>query len=270
MVFVTTAVLCINGVTMPESSGGVVAHPARLWVGRLSLWSICSIFCVICTCACTSAAQSGTVQQNIRLTLITHFSHPNKASLTLVCSSPRTTQQDLHPSPFLSSLALFISSSLLFLFFFSPALPLSPLFLFNFYFFCCAQGAAPGEHYFQKASSCIIVRIHALISWTIWQTAYAPSSLNALHLLIKWMSHCFQSNTLNLWASVCFHFLSQTRFFFFFSPCSRGYTDHLNKRLRSHICPKIRQAFSSGDYYWSFMLMQSRVCNSERCCSSHQ
>lgn len=42
----------------------------------------------------------------------------------------------------------------------------------------------------KKASSCVIVRIHSLISWTIWQTAYAPSSSNVLHLLIKWMSRC--------------------------------------------------------------------------------
>lgn len=150
-------------------------------------------------------------QQNIRVTLIIHFSHPNKASLT------RHVPHHIYPAgstslsipPFLSF--LFISLSL-----YLPvtlALPLSPLFLFPFYFFCSTQGAAPGEHYFQKASSCIIVRIHALISWTIWQTAYAPSSLNALHLLIKWMSHCFQSNTLNLWASLYFGLLSQTRLF---------------------------------------------------------
>lgn len=115
------------------------------------------------------------------------------------------------------------------------------LVLFNFYFFCGAQGAAPGEHYFQKASSCIIVRIHALISWTIWQTAYAPSSLNVLHLLIKWMSHCFQCNTLNLWAFLYSNSLSRT--------CCRGYNDHLNKRLMSHIYLKIRQGFSFSQLF---------------------
>lgn len=137
---------------------------------------------------------------------VPHHAQPSGICIPLPSSPPSPSL-----SPHLLSSCFFFLSL-----FFSPALPLSPLFLFNFYFFCGAQGAAPGEHYFQKASSCIIVRIHALISWTIWQTAYAPSSLNALHLLIKWMSHCFQSNTLNLWASVCFHFLSQTRFFVFF------------------------------------------------------
>lgn len=38
--------------------------------------------------------------------------------------------------------------------------------------------------------------------------AYAPSSLNAVHLLIKWMSHCFQGNTLNLGASLYLSLLS--------------------------------------------------------------
>lgn len=158
------------------------------------------------------------MQRSISVTLITHFSHPNKASLTL-CAPHHiysawiriSLSLSLFLASFLSSLTPFISLSLSYCYS-SPA-SLS-LVLFNFYFFCGAQGAAPGEHYFQKASSCIIVRIHALISWTIWQTAYAPSSLNALHLLIKWMSHCFQSNTLNLWASLYFSLLSQTRFFF--------------------------------------------------------
>ncbi len=206
MVFVTTEVFCINGVIMLGCSGGVVAHPGCLWVGCFWLWNICTMFCVICTCA--SSVQSSTMQQNIRATLIINFSHLNKASLTLcvphhVCSAGSTSLSPLSPSLTLS-LSLPVRR----------ARPLSLfLILFNFYFFCSAHGAAPGEHYFQKASSCIIVRIHALISWTIWQTASAPSSLNALHLLIKWMPHCFQSNTLNLWASLHFNLLSETRFF---------------------------------------------------------
>lgn len=122
------------------------------------------------------------------------------------------TQRDPHPSPFRSSPRPSPTLSPSLFYCYSGSSPHS-LVLFNFYFFCSAEGAAPGEHYFQKASSCIIVRIHALISWTIWQTAYAPSSLNALHLLIKWMSHCFQSNTLNLCASLYVGCLSQTRFF---------------------------------------------------------
>lgn len=145
---------CINGVTILRFSGGV---------GFLRLWSICSVFCVRCTCACTSSVQSSTVQQNIRVTLITHFSHLNKASLTQCV--PRhiypAGSPSLFISLFLSSLNLFISMS------HSSCYPSSAslsLVLFNFYFFCSTQGAAPGEHYFQKASSCIIVRIHALIS----------------------------------------------------------------------------------------------------------
>lgn len=66
--------------------------------------------------------------------------------------------------------------------------------------FCLSwsSGSAPAEHYCQKASSCIIVRIHALIKSTIWQAAYTPSSWNALHLLIKWVFHCFQKAPLNI------------------------------------------------------------------------
>lgn len=179
----------LNCVTLHGCGGGV---------GFLRLRSICSIFGVICTWACTSSVWSSSMQQSIRATLITHFSHLNKASLTHCV--PRhiypAGSTSRHVPRFLSSPPNpFISASL------ASCYPTSAslhLVLFNFYFFCVAQGAAPGEHYFQKASSCIIVRIHALISWAIWQTAYAPSSLNALHLLIKWMSHCFQCHTLNL------------------------------------------------------------------------
>lgn len=190
------------------------------------------------------------MRQNIRLTLITHFSHLNKASLTL-----RVPYHILHPAgttsfsfpPLSLSLPVPGSSSL-------------SLVLFNFYFFCIAQGAAPGEHYFQKASSCIIVRIHALISWTIWQTAYAPSSLNALHLLIKWMSHCFQSNTLNLWASLCRGSLSQTRYFMPQRLCwSFKWKINVTRLTLNQ-----KGFFHQINHHWSLILMQSSMCFSER------
>lgn len=82
------------------------------------------------------------------------------------------------------------------------------LFCFAFISFAAHRRVGSGWH-FPKASSCIIVRIHALISATIWQTTRAPPSLNAWHLLIKWMLHCFLSNTLNLlWTR------QHTQFFF--------------------------------------------------------
>lgn len=250
---------CIKGVTILESSGDVVAHPACLWVGFLWLWSIWSVFCVICTCAYTSSVYSSTMQQNIRVTLITHFSHPNKASLTL------RVPYHIYPagfaffsiSLFLSYLTYFIALSLFSCY--SGFSSLS-LVLFNFYFFYSAEGAAPGEHYFQKASSCIIVRIHALISWTIWQTAYAPSSLNALHLLIKWMSHCFQSNTLNLCASLYLGLLSQTRFFML----QRLYWLFKWKINVTHLPQDLKGFFHLLNHYWIPMLMQSSMCNSEK------
>lgn len=65
------------------------------------LWlrSICVLSGVTHTCARTSRARSSTKEQNTRPTLITHFSHLNKACLTPSISSvqtPRGIHRSLH------------------------------------------------------------------------------------------------------------------------------------------------------------------------------
>lgn len=65
MVFVTMEVFCIDGGTTLDSSWDAVAHPA--WLCEWDVWSICSISCVISTCACTSSMWSGIMQLSIRL-----------------------------------------------------------------------------------------------------------------------------------------------------------------------------------------------------------
>lgn len=140
VLFVTVEVFCINGVTVLSSSGGG---------GFLQLWSIRSIFFVTCSCACASSASSSTMQQNIRATLITHFSHLNRASLTQCIPLHVYPAGSTSPliSPLLSSISVFISVSPVSCY---PCSASSSLVWFNFYF-CIAQGAAPGEHYFSKS-----------------------------------------------------------------------------------------------------------------------
>lgn len=201
-----TVLFCIKGVTVLQSSGMRRRH-IQPSVSGISP-TVAHLKYILCSMYLCIYSFSVEQQRNIRVTLIARFSHPTKAA-----STPRAPHHtdpagatSLYPSLAFSPPSPTLSAALSF----PAALP--PLFCLTF-IPSSAEGAAPGEHYFQKASSCIIVRIRALISWTIWQTAYAPSSLNALHLLIKWMSHCLQSNPLNLCASLCLGLMSHTRLF---------------------------------------------------------
>lgn len=88
-------------------------------------------------------------QQNIRVTLIMHFSHPNKASLT------RHVPHHIYPA---GSTSLSIPPFLSFLFFslslYLPVtlpLPLSPLFLFPFYFLLQQSGSSTWWTLFSKS-----------------------------------------------------------------------------------------------------------------------
>lgn len=132
-VFVSMRELCVGGTTL-WSCGGV----DFLW-----LRSICVLSGAIHTCACTSLVWSSTREQNTSLTLITHFSHLNKACLTPHISSVQT------PSGIHSSLHFCLPLLLQPLYL---SLPVTPLVLLvsgiYFYFFCAAQKVAPGEHYF--------------------------------------------------------------------------------------------------------------------------
>lgn len=92
-VFVSMRELCVGGTTL-WSCGGV----DFLW-----LRSICVLSGAIHTCACTSLVWSSTREQNTSLTLITHFSHLNKARLTPHISSVQTPSGIQKLSPFLPS-----------------------------------------------------------------------------------------------------------------------------------------------------------------------
>ncbi|MEQ2187097.1 hypothetical protein GOODEAATRI_001088 [Goodea atripinnis] len=103
---------CISGVTVFESNRDVVPHSVCLSVGCPWLCSVCNTFCLMCTCAsCMSSLQNSTIQQNIRATLITPFSHPKQSILDTACSLPHIPSGMRISLHFSLSFTVFISPS---------------------------------------------------------------------------------------------------------------------------------------------------------------